>query len=298
MDKKVNINSSMNKHQITTKLVALLVISFPFIVKAQLNMVQEIVAADYYASELAANKGVLAGLKSGVDDNTIFFKPAPQEALGYLNNRPNIPDVISWKPVIAKIAKSNEWGFTTGPISSSVSGMKKNYGSYLTVWKRNHKGKWKVGYRAQIKHARGVNEQAIEFVNPENQKFIRQRSEKRLEQRKDIISSTDQLMGTILKADNRVGYDEFLSDDARLLFSGFTPVSGKEEIQQFLIKNKIDIKTTVVDVDRSLSGELAFSYGDAKVIKDNLVQNFYYLRIWELNEEYKWNVLIEMLFEK
>ena len=288
----------MKKKPVTNQFIALLFFLLPYTATAQLNMVQEIVAADYYASELAANKGVLAGLKRDVDRNSVFFQPAPQPALDYLNNRPNIPDVINWKPVIAKIAKSNEWGFTTGPITYSVVGMKKSYGSYLKVWKRNHKGKWKVAYRAQIEHPRGVNEQGIKFVNPENQKFIVQRSEKRLEQRKDIVSSTDQLMGTVLRADNRAGYREFLSDDARMLFSGFTPVSGKENIQKFLIQNKIDIKTTVIDVDRSLSGELAFSYGDAKVLKDNVVQNFYYLRIWELNDEYKWNVLIEMLFEK
>lgn len=282
-----------------THIFLLFVLSFSvFSAKAQLDMVGEIVAADYYSSELAANKGVLAGLKHDVDQNTIFFQPAPEKASSYLRNMPNIPDAISWKPVMAKIAKSNEWGFTTGPLVSSNSGMQKNYGEYLTVWKRNRKGKWKIGYRAEIKHPQASTEEGIQFVNPENQKFIMQRSKARLEQREEIITSTDRLMGTVLTADNRVGYDEFLSEDSRLLFSGFSPVIGKKNIQNFLIKNKIDIKTTPVGVDRSLSGELAFSYGDAKVIKDNLVQNFYYLRIWELNKEYKWNVLVEMLFEK
>lgn len=270
----------------------------PFVLKAQLNMVGEIVAADYFSSELASNKGVLAGLKNGVDKNTVFFQPAPEKALNYLKNMPNIPDLMSWKPVMAKIAKSNEWGFTTGPFVSSNNGMQKVYGEYLTVWKRNKKGAWKVAYRAEIKHPKVSNEVGIDFENPENQKFIMQRSQERLKQREEIITSTDRLMGTVLRADNRVGYDEFLSLESRLLFSGFSPVIGKENIQKFLIKNKIDIKTTPIGVDRSLSGELAFSYGDAKVIKDNWVQNFYYLRIWELNQDYKWNVLVEMLFEK
>ena len=119
-----------------------------------------------------------------------------------------------------------------------------------------------------------------------------------MKQREEIISSTDQLLGTVLRADNRAAYDEFLAEDSRLLFSGFSPVLGKKNIQTFLTKNKIDIKTSPLGVDRSLSGELAFSYGEAKVIKDNIVQNFYYLRIWELNQEFKWNVLVEMLFEK
>jgi hypothetical protein len=287
----------MKTHK-TKALFSIFLFLAPFALKAQLDMVGQIVAADYYSSELAENKGALAGLKNGVDQNTVFFQPAPQKALSYLKNMPNIPDLISWKPVMAKIAKSNEWGFTTGPIVSSTIGMQKNYGEYLTVWKRNRKGTWKIAYRAEIKHPKASNEAGISFENPENQKFIMQRSKARLDQREEIITSTDRLMGTVLRADNRVGYDEFLAEDSRLLFSGFSPILGKKNIQNFLVKNKIDIKTTPVGVDRSLSGELAFSYGDAKVIKDNLVQNFYYLRIWELNQDYKWNVLVEMLFEK
>ncbi len=269
-----------------------------FAVKAQVNMVGEIVAADYYSSELATNKGVLAGLSYAVDRNTIFFQPAPEKALVYLNNRPNIPDLIGWKPVMAKVAKSNEWGFSTGPIVSSVIGMQKTYGEYLTIWKRDRKAKWRIAYRAEIKHPKKSNEEGIQFVNPPNQKFILQRSKQRLKQREEIINSTDQLLGTVLRADNRAAYAEFLAEDSRLLFSGFPPILGKKNIQTFLTKNKIDIKTSPTGVDRSLSGELAFTYGDAKVIKDNRVQGFYYLRVWELNSEFKWNVLVEMLFEK
>lgn len=270
----------------------------PLAIKAQVNMVGEIIATDYYGSELAGNKGALAGLSFSVDKNTIFFQPAPENASQYLKNLPNLPDQISWKPVVAKIAKSNEWGFTSGPFVSKVNGMPTNYGEYLSIWKRDRKGKWKIAYRAEIKHDKPSEEEGIQFVNPPNRKFVLQRSRERLSQREEIINSTDKLMGTVLRADNRVGYDEFLAHDSRLLFSGFNPVVGKENIQEFLVKNSIQINTTPVGVDRSLSGELAFSYGDAKVIKDNRVHNFYYLRVWEVTEDYKWNVLIEMLFEK
>ncbi len=266
-------------------------------VRAQ-DMVGELVAADYFSSELAANKGTLEGLKYAVDKNTIYFQPMPQSALTYLMNMPNIPDVISWKPVMAKIAKSNEWGFTTGPLVYQQIGLPKKYGEYLSVWKRNKKGDWKIAIRAEIQHPNASTEVGIKFENPANQKFMIQRSKVRLGQREEIVESTDRLMGTVLKADNKVAYKEFLADDARLLFSGFSPIIGKENIQKFLVSHKIDIKTTLTKVDRSFSGELAYSYGDAKVIKDNKVQNFYYIRIWEVNKEYKWNVLVEMLFEK
>jgi len=290
----------MNRYHIFQKnnIYLLLILSLSCLKVQAQDMVGELVAADYFSSELAGNKGALEGLKYAVDKNTTYFEPSPQSALDYLNNMPNIPDVISWKPVMAKVAKSNEWGFTTGPLTYQQIGFPKRYGEYLKVWKRDRKGNWKIAIRAQISHADPSTEAGIKFENPSDQKFLVQRSKVRLSQREEIVENTDRLMGTILRADNRVAYKEFLAEDARLLFSGFSPVLGKENIQKFLVSHKIDIKTTPVDVDRSFSGELAYSYGDAKVIKDNKVQNFYYIRIWEVNKDYKWNVLVEMLFEK
>src|SRR5690606_25500887 len=160
------------------------------------------------------------------------------------------------------------------------------------------RGRWKIALRAEIQHPNPSIEKGIKFVNPPNQKFLKQRSEARLNQREDIVESTDKLMGTVLRANQEVGYQEFLAPQARLLFSGYNPVIGKEAILKFFKKEKIKLSTIPVKVDRAFSGELAYSYGDAKVIKDNRVTNYYYIRVWEVNEEYKWNVIVEMLFEK
>lgn len=278
---------------------AIILISFPYTLSAQTeSMVGQIVATDIYDSELSANKGPLAGLTNSLDNNSIYFKPAPEPALKYFKTRPNIPDLITWRPVFAKIAKSNEWGFTTGPISWQNSGMSKKYGEYLSIWKRDRKGRWKIALKAEIEHPQESREPGIKFVNPENTKYFKQKSKVRLSQREDIIRSTDRLLSTVLSADNAIAYKEFMTSESRLLFSGFAPQVGQENIIKFLKKNKIDIKTENVSVDRSFSGELAYSYGDAKVLKDNRVQQFYYIRVWELNDNFKWNVLVEMLFEK
>lgn len=262
------------------------------------NLVGQIVAADIYDSELSQNKGVLEGLTNSIDDNTIYFKPSPEPAVAYFETRPNIPDLMSWRPVVAKVAKSNEWGFTTGPITWQNSGFGKKHGEYLSIWKRDRRGRWKIALRAEIEHPNESREKTISFINPESTKYFKQKSKVRLEQRAEIVTSTDRLMGTVLRADNAVAYKEFLAEDARLLLSGFSPQVGKENIINFLKETKIDIKTENVAVDRAYSGELAYSYGDAKVIKDDRVHNFFYIRVWEVNDEFKWNVIVEMLFEK
>src|SRR3546814_18733192 len=110
------------------------------------------VAAYYFSSVVAANKRAVEGLKYDVDKNTTDFKPMPEPSLENLKNMPNIPDVISLNPVMAKIAKSNEWGFTTGPLVYQQIGLPKKYGEYLSVWKRNKKSDWKIALKPNIQN--------------------------------------------------------------------------------------------------------------------------------------------------
>src|SRR5690606_32189703 len=120
-----------------------------------LGKVGSMLAADRTAARLSEAKGPYTALQSIINDNSLFFTPAPVGAVEYLENRPNIPDVMTWKPTFAAVSKSMEWGVTTGSLSFQRVGAVKRYGEYLTVWHRDRKGNWKVNLRAQIEHKGG-----------------------------------------------------------------------------------------------------------------------------------------------
>src|SRR5690606_3870164 len=89
--------------------------------------VGSLLTADRTAARLSETAGPHAALMSVVDRNTTFFTPAPVDALEYLSNRPNIPDVMTRRPTFAAIAKSMEWGVTAGTLSfqriGAINGM-------------------------------------------------------------------------------------------------------------------------------------------------------------------------------
>ncbi|GAA4783095.1 hypothetical protein GCM10023231_08430 [Olivibacter ginsenosidimutans] len=262
------------------------------------EQVNQLISAEYNLSVLATKKGLLTAYQTFSDENTIFYTPAPTKVTDYLKNKPNLPDVMQWKPIYAKVAKSDEWGFTTGAITWQKVGSPKKYGEYLCLWKRDRKGEWRMAYRAISEHFEPYRKISVDFESPANNKYRKSRSRARLKQREDIILSTDQLYATILKADNKTAFKEFLTDGARIYIPGYNPVIKLDKIQAFLEKQDINIESVEGKVDRAYSGELAFSQGDAIIRQGNKVTKCYYIRIWELQENAMWKVSVDMYFAK
>lgn len=263
-----------------------------------MGKVGSLLMADRTAARLSETEGPHTALMSVVDRNSTFFTPGPVDALEYLKNRPNIPDVMTWRPTFAAIAKSMEWGVTTGTLSFQRIGAIKRYGEYLTVWHRDRKGNWKMNIHAQVEHHGGNEEPDLSFVEPDDGDYTQFRTKERIEQRKEIVMNNDQLLSTVLKTDAAVAYREFLADDARLYFPWKTPVIGKDAILEFVKEEDLAIQATSLVANRSYSGELAYSYGEALVATtadETLKCN--YVRIWQLQPDFQWRVIVEMLFE-
>jgi len=264
-----------------------------------LGKVGSLLTADRTAARLSATEGPYAALLSIVDEQSTFFVPSPVNALEYLRNRPNIPDVMSWKPTYAAVSKSMEWGVTAGPMIFQRVGAIRRYGEYLTVWRRDRKGNWKVDLRAEIEHRGGGEAQPdLQYIEPDDSDYTRFRTKERIQQRKEIVRSNDELLSVVLKSNASIAYDEFLTDDARLYFPWHTPVLGKKNIIAFAEKRHLAVKAETLVANRSYSGEMAYSYGEATVVTADNQLNCHYVRIWQLQPDFKWKVVIEMYFEK
>jgi len=274
-----------------------LVTSLPVFAQV-LGKVGSLLSADRTAARLSATEGPHAALLSVVDKNTTFFTPSPVNALDYLNERPNIPDVLTWKPTYAAVAKSMEWGITAGPLSFQRVGAIKRYGEYLAVWRRDRKGNWKIDLRAQIEHKGGNEEPELHYIEPDDKDYTKFRTKERIQQRKEIVVSNDQLLSAVLKSDASIAYGEFLADDARFYFPWKTPIIGKKAILEFVKKQDMAIQAESLVANRSYSGELAYSYGEATVATAAETLKCNYVRIWQLQPDFQWRVIIEMLFER
>ena len=258
--------------------------------------VSSLVAAENYFESLVSSKGIKKGFSAIANENTILFRPDPIKALDFIKKAKRDSSQLSWGAAFAKISKSGDWGFTTGPYTYKLSPKSEqiSFGQYVSVWRANDKGVWKLALDAGITHNKPKKEEKLVYVDAVTGKFFHQRSDVRLQQREDMIMTSDRLFATTLKAYKNLAYNVFLGENARMLFPGYEPLIGRRNITDFLRYQELSINTEFVEADRALGGDLAYSYGKATVTKNKVVKMYNYVRIWEVQEGFKWNVILEV----
>ncbi len=77
----------------------------------------------------------------------IVFQPLATNGLDVWKNRKAVPVLLTWEPETADISSGGDFGFTTGPWEArDYSGRRSPplFGYYMSVWKKQDDGSWKV----------------------------------------------------------------------------------------------------------------------------------------------------------
>ncbi len=259
------------------------------------GQVSSLVAAENYFAATVKAEGLREGFLKVSDNSTLVFRPNPVKAEEFYDKKQIDPGLLSWEPAFARISRSGNWGFTTGPyIYTANDEGEKSYGQYFSIWRANKKGVWKLALDIGTPHPKPTKEPDLDFIDPQNSRFFRQISPVRLQQREDMIMASDKLFASSLTKSTALGYNTFLGDEARLIFPGFEPITGKENITKFLIEKDINIYSEPVQADRSIGSDLAYTYGTAQITRNNKTAKYNYVRVWESQEGFKWNVIVEL----
>lgn len=257
--------------------------------------VSSLVAAENYFAAKVKENGLRDGFLKISDSETVVFRPNAVKAEVFYDKKQIDPGELIWEPSYARISRSGDWGFTTGPyIYTTFSDSSKSYGQYLSIWRANRKGIWKLALDIGTPHPKPVNETRMDFTDPKDSRFFRQISPVRLLQREEMILASDRLLANALTKSTALGYNTFLGEDARLIFPGVEPILGKENINKFVYEQGINIFSEPVLANRSIGSDLAFSYGSAQITTNNTTGKYNYVRIWESQEGFKWNVIVEL----
>ena len=263
--------------------------------QASNGKVSSLVAAENYFAATVKENGLRDGFLKVSDNETLVFRPNAVKAEVFYDKKQIDPGDLIWEPSFARISRSGDWGFTTGPYSyTSNSDGAKSYGQYISIWRANKKGVWKLALDIGTPHPKPAQEPDMDFTDPKNSKFFRQISPVRLQQREEMILTSDRLLSSTLTKSTALGYDTFLGDDARLIFPGVEPIIGKDKINRFINEQGINIFTEPVLANRSIGSDMAYTYGLAQITRNNKTAKYNYVRVWESQEGFKWNVIVEL----
>ncbi|MNQ89915.1 hypothetical protein D3C85_1052390 [compost metagenome] len=223
--------------------------------------------------------------------SALVFRPNPVNAKTFYTNKANSENEISWTPNLAKVSRSGDLGFSTGPYE--IGATDKKYGQYLSIWKSEN-GKWKLAIDLGTESNKPLTKITPQFVEPKDHVAPKFLNEKEVKAGKEIILTTEKTLNTLLKTHGIAAFGGFLTNDARLLFPGNEAIEGKGKIVAFYnsMVSKISLKTT--GVDKAIGSDLAYTYGVATIdYKADLRESFNYVFVYEKATDASWNLIVQ-----
>ena len=257
--------------------------------------VNKVIKAEENFNKLVERKGIKEGFLAVADPEGIVFKPQAVKIVDFYNTIDKQSGSLTWQPKFARISANGDLAFTAGPYvyQNSKSDDDKVYGDYVSIWKADaDNGKLRLLIDLGIQHPEAEQEALTDFKNPDTARHGA--SSKDPFKAKSVITTTDALLNHSLSISTLASYKEFLSPEARYYFPGFEAMAGPDKIMKFINNEGISITAQTTNTGRSTSNDLAYSYGKARIKKGDIVSNYNYVRVWEIDASHKWNVLLEV----
>ncbi|MCJ8211407.1 hypothetical protein MUY27_16940 [Mucilaginibacter sp. RS28] len=256
--------------------------------------VQTVVAAEDAFNKAVAKKGIKEGFLSVADPEGVVFKPEAVNLTEFYGKIAKQPGTLTWTPKYARISSAGDLAFTAGPYvyHNGQGEDDKVYGHYISIWRADADNKLKLLLDMGMQHPEVEQDELIDFKDPDVSKTSAASKDPFLG--KKIIINTDKTLNYTLSKSALASYREFFSPEGRFYFPGFLPIVGVDKTMKFLANEAISITAETVNAGRSLSSDLAYTYGRARIQKGNIVSNYNYVRIWEPDANHRWNVILEM----
>jgi hypothetical protein len=256
--------------------------------------VDKVIKAEDAFDKLVARKGIKDAFLAVADVEGIVFKPDPVKIVDFYGNIEKQPGLLSWEPKFARISANGDLAFTAGPYvyQNGKDDTDKVYGDYVSVWRTDPDNKLKLLIDMGIQHPEPEDEAVPDIREPDSTKVIA--ASKDPFNGKNVILATDKIFNHSLTISALASYKEFLSPEGRYYFPGFEPILGQEKVMKFIDNEAISISAETVNAGRSTSNDLAYSYGTARIKKGEVESNYNYVRVWEIDKDHKWDILLEV----
>jgi ketosteroid isomerase-like protein len=257
----------------------------------------EMVSTERAFAQASADKGTRDAFLAFIADDGILFRPTAVKGKEWMLSHPLPPSpkrqLLSWQPIFADIAQSEDIGYTTGPwqFRPDINNEKASaFGNFITVWKKQADGSWKFAVDLGISHPEPT----------ETPKAWQPPAEVALKSRKDQLKhSNDQLSQlelTISETCARLGaracFTEHMADEVRLFRENSLPFVGAAAAAKGLTDEKWSWHPAATNI--SSSKDLGYTYGTYELSQGkSATERGNYLRIWK-RKNGKWKVVVDV----
>ena len=236
-------------------------------------------------------QGTRAAFLAFLADDGIIFRPGPVNGKEVWTKREETGLDLVWEPNFAVMARSGDFGYDTGPSKWRASKKDEKFsghGHFISVWKKQKDGSWKVALDCGIENPEPTSKiAAMRYVEPD----IPSKSVNPEAPGKNL-TETQQKFNEIAKTDSDAALRELGAEEIRFYRNGHFPL---EIFKRGTIRLGSGDKTSFEPLggDVSRAADLAYSYGKYSSIREKGPEQGHYLHIWQTDKVGAWKLVLD-----
>ena len=255
-----------------------------------------LVDAELAFARMSAERGMRAAFLANFAEDGIAFEPAPVRLREAWSARPAPADPLAmrldWKPAQAGVARSFDFGYTTGPFTlSSAAQPAQTQGVFFSVWRRNASGAWEVILDVGI-----ATPVVADFVplGASPRPHFKGRANPRDERRR-LLERESNAFGAGAAGLTPTGYAQLIAADIRLHRDGAAPIASRGDVAAEVARRMSRVWWTPLDARVSAASDMAVTWGRYREI-DHVPQprDGYYAHLWLRNAAGRWKLAYDI----
>lgn len=253
--------------------------------------VRSLIAAERAFARHSERAGIKESFVANLGVDGVLFRPGPVNGLEWFRTHPGGSGYLSWEPEVALISSSGDMGYTTGPwearargASDTVSGA----GHYVTVWKRDSTGAWKIAIDIGTSH-----------------RWMERPADASGAVARPATSLGADAVRLLIARDSTIGKQGLsqsevllpvLTADARLHREGSLPALGIDPAQELLRRDDRIFYSTPLGHGVSNANDFGYTYGSYEIVATfrRPGERGFYLRIWRPDDAGFWQIILDL----
>lgn len=245
--------------------------------------------------QMSLEQGTRAAFLHFLADNAIVFQPGPVNGKQAWSKRPEHAISLSWKPLLAVMARSADLGYTTGPAEwrkSKEDEKPVGYGEFISIWRKQPDGTWKAALDVG-----GEVPGPAKFEEPPQLVFSFSpdppaTAGARVSPFKKLRETETKFMAAS-KSDSTAALVASSSPAIRVIREGVFPALGKEAAGLMLSVRRGKLSMERMGGGVSTAGDLAYSYGKYTLVNPQNIERGHYLQIWRADKFGWWQIALD-----
>jgi ketosteroid isomerase-like protein len=256
-----------------------------------------LVDAELAFARAGSEQGIRAAFLANFAADGVALEPAPVRVLEAWPARAAPTDPLAqhldWKPAQAGVARSHDFGYTTGPYAlwkASDPG-RKQHGTFFSVWRRDRNGQWKVILDAGIRSPAAADFAALGAA-PRPSFAGRGKA---TDARRELLAQEAAGFGSGASGLTPNAYAKLIADDVRLHRDGAAPIASRSAVAREVAQRMRRVVWMPIDARVARSSDMAVTYGRYReTYRASNTSDGYYAHLWLRDRAGRWRLAYDI----